>query len=54
MITFLRPLSEQPPDEDDTDCVMVKNNDWTVMHFLVRNGARVKSPAPDPQKAEAE
>ncbi len=55
-ITFLRDSDGQFPEhgEDDTVCVTVKGKDGEVMHLMRRIGARVKSPAPDPQKAEAE
>ena len=55
-ITFLRDSNGQFPEheEDDTVCVTVKGKNGEVMHLMRRTGARVKSPAPDPQKAEAE
>lgn len=53
MRTFLRPLSEQPPDEDDSACVTVKGENGEVMHFMLRKDARAQPPATDPQKTEA-
>ena len=55
-ITFLRDSNGQPPesDEDDTACVTVKGKDGTVMHFLVRKGARERPSGSEPQKAKAE
>ena len=55
-ITFLRDSNGHFPEheEDDTVCVTVKGKNGEVMHFMLRKGARVKPPAAEPQKPDAE
>ena len=54
--TFLRDSNGELPeqDDDDTVCVTVKDKNGEVMHFMLRKGARLKPPAPEPQKPDAE
>lgn len=55
-MTFLRDSNGELPeqDEDSTACVTVKDKNGEVMHFILRKGARVKPPATEPQKPDAE